>query len=81
MLDQRRAAIRPEERREQLFTERYEGLLAWTTRLTNQNHEAEDLVQDAFVRFMLDRTSLETGSILGLPKSRAPLTKVCHSRE
>jgi RNA polymerase sigma factor (sigma-70 family) len=60
MLDQRRAATRPEERREQLFTERYEGLLAWALRLTNQNHEAaEDLVQDAFVQFMLGRTGLE----------------------
>ncbi|HEU4432211.1 MAG TPA: RNA polymerase sigma factor [Pyrinomonadaceae bacterium] len=59
MLDQRRAA-RPEDRREQLFTERYESLLAWALRLTNQNHEAaEDLVQDAFVQFMLGRTGLE----------------------
>ena len=60
MLDQSRAAIRPEERREQLFTERYEGLLAWALRLTNQDHEAaEDLVQDAFVQFMLGRTGVE----------------------
>ena len=60
MLDQRRAATRPEDRREQLFTERYESLLAWALRLTNQNHEAaEDLVQDAFVQFMLGRTGLE----------------------
>lgn len=60
MLDQRRAATRPEERREQLFTERYEGLLAWALRLTNQDHgAAEDLVQDAFVQFMLGRTGLE----------------------
>ena len=60
MLDQRRAATRPEERREQLFAERYEGLLAWALRLTNQNHAAaEDLVQDAFVQFMLGRTGLE----------------------
>jgi len=60
MLDQRRAATRPEERREQLFTERYEGLLAWALRLTDQNQAAaEDLVQDAFVQFMLGRTGLE----------------------
>jgi RNA polymerase sigma factor (sigma-70 family) len=60
MLDQRRAATRPEEKREQLFTERYESLLAWALRLTNQNHEAaQDLVQDAFVQFMLGRTGLE----------------------
>ncbi len=59
MLDQRRAATRPEQRREQLFTERYESLLAWAMRLTNQYHEAADLVQDAFVQFMLGRTGLE----------------------
>src|SRR5215212_4379734 len=60
MLDQRRAATRPEQRREQLFTERYESLLAWALRLTNRHHEAaEDLVQDAFVQFMLGRTGLE----------------------
>lgn len=58
MLDQRRVA-RPEQRREQLFTERYESLLAWAMRLTNQHHEAADLVQDAFVQFMLGRTGLE----------------------
>lgn len=60
MLDQRRAATRPEQRREQLFTERYEGLLAWALRLTHQDRgAAEDLVQDAFVQFMLGRTGLE----------------------
>ena len=60
MLDQRRAASRPEEKREQLFTERYESLLAWALRLTNQQREAaQDLVQDAFVQFMLGRTGLE----------------------
>lgn len=59
MLDHRRAATRPEQRREQLFTERYESLLAWAMRLTNQYHEAADLVQDAFVQFMLGRTGLE----------------------
>src|SRR5215203_3608609 len=60
MLDQRRGAAQPDEKREQLFTERYEGLLAWAMRLTNQQREAaEDLVQDAFVQFMLGRTRLE----------------------
>ena len=60
MLDQRRAATRPEQRREQLFTERYESLLAWALRLTHQDRgAAEDLVQDAFVQFMLGRTGLE----------------------
>lgn len=58
MLDQRRAA-RPEQTREQLFTERYDSLLAWAMRLTNRYDEAADLVQDAFVQFMLGRTALE----------------------
>jgi len=60
MLDQRRVATQPDEKREQLFTERYQSLLAWALRLTNQQREAaEDLVQDAFVQFMLGRTRLE----------------------
>ncbi len=60
MLEQRRVAAQPDERREQLFTERYEGLLAWAMGLTNQQREAaEDLVQDAFVQFVLGRTRLE----------------------
>jgi RNA polymerase sigma factor (sigma-70 family) len=60
MLDQRRVAVQPDEKREQLFTERYESLLGWAMRLTNQQREAaEDLVQDAFVQFVLGRTRLE----------------------
>jgi RNA polymerase sigma factor (sigma-70 family) len=59
MLDPRRVAAQPDEKREQLFTERYEDLLAWALRLTNQRESAEDLVQDAFVQFMLGRTRLE----------------------
>ena len=60
MLDQRRVAAQPDEKREQLFTERYESLLVWAMRLTNQQRDAaEDLVQDAFVQFMLGRTRLE----------------------
>ena len=60
MLDQRRVATQPDEKRERLFTERYESLLAWALRLTNQQRDAaEDLVQDAFVQFMLGRTRLE----------------------
>ncbi len=60
MLDQRRVAAQPEEKREQLFTERYESLLAWALRLTNQQRDAaEDLVQDAFVQWVLARTKLE----------------------
>ena len=60
MLDQRRVAAQPDDRRERLFTERYESLLAWAMGLTNQQREvAEDLVQDCFVQFMLGRTRLE----------------------
>ena len=60
MLDQRRAAAKPEITREELFAERYETLLSWALYLTNQQREsAEDLVQDAFVQFMLARTQLE----------------------
>ena len=60
MLDQRRVAAQPDEKREQLFTERYESLLVWAMRLTNQQRDAaEDLVQDAFVQFVLGRTRLE----------------------
>ena len=59
MLDQRRAAAQSEPSREQLFTERYEALLAWAVQLTRQQESAEDLVQDAFVQFMLGRTQLE----------------------
>ncbi len=60
MLDQRRAAAQPESTREELFAERYETLLDWALHLTEQQREsAEDLVQDAFVQFMLSRTQPE----------------------
>src|SRR5215216_763101 len=59
MLDQRRVAIQPDENREQLFTDRYERLLTYALRLTNQLKDAEDLVHDAFVQFVLGRTRLE----------------------
>src|SRR6201988_3078433 len=60
MLDRRRVTAQPDEEREQLFTERYGSLLAWAMGLTNQRRDAaEDLVQDAFVQFMLGRTRLE----------------------
>jgi RNA polymerase sigma factor (sigma-70 family) len=60
MLDQRRVAAQPDKQREQLFTERYDRLLAWALRLTNQQRDAaEDLVQDAFVQWVLARTRLE----------------------
>ena len=60
MFDQRRAAAQSEPTREQLFTERYEVMLTWALQLTNQQRDAaEDLVQDAFVQFVLARTQLE----------------------
>lgn len=60
MLDQRRASAQPVSSREELFAERYETLLTWALHLTHQQREAaEDLVQDAFVQFMLARTQLE----------------------
>ncbi|HEV2836988.1 MAG TPA: RNA polymerase sigma factor [Pyrinomonadaceae bacterium] len=59
MLDQCRSAAQSEQSREQLFTERYEILLEWALQLTNRQDAAEDLVQDAFVQFMLARTQLE----------------------
>ena len=63
MLDQRRVAAQDENReqsfREQLFTERYANLRAWAVYLTSQQSAADDLVQDAFVQWMLSRTRLE----------------------
>jgi len=60
MLDQRRVAAQPDEQRERLFTERYGDLFAFAMHLTGQRRDvAEDLVQDAFVQFVLGRTRLE----------------------
>ncbi len=64
MLDQRRVAAQTEENRdhafrEQLFTERYANLRIWAIHLTNHESAADDLVQDAFVQWMLGRTRLE----------------------
>jgi DNA-directed RNA polymerase specialized sigma24 family protein len=64
MLDQRRVAAQPDENREQafreqLFAERYERLHAWALQLTHEPHAADDLVNDAFVQWVLSRTRLE----------------------
>ena len=65
MLDQRRVAAQPDEHRErsfreQLFTERYAELRVWALYLTNQEPDtADDLVQDAFVQWVLSRSRLE----------------------
>ncbi|HEX5875674.1 MAG TPA: RNA polymerase sigma factor [Pyrinomonadaceae bacterium] len=53
-------ATQPDEHRERLFTDRYGDLLAFAMRLTEYRRDvAEDLVQDAFVQFVLGRTRLE----------------------
>src|SRR5882724_9147724 len=60
MLEPQNLAPGKRAKREELFTERYERLLVWALRLTNQHRpSAEDLVQDAFIQFVLGRTSLE----------------------
>jgi RNA polymerase sigma factor (sigma-70 family) len=64
MLDQRRVAAQSDKNheqsfREQLFTERYASLRVWAIYLTNQESAADDLVQDAFVQWMLSRSRLE----------------------
>ncbi|HJP94150.1 MAG TPA: sigma factor [Pyrinomonadaceae bacterium] len=59
MLDQSRFS-QIDQKRAHLFIERYQDLFAWALRLTNQNRaSAEDLVQDAFVQFVMARPSLQ----------------------
>src|SRR5215470_13493129 len=46
---------------EEAFSQRYQMLMGWALRLTNQDREqAEDLVHDAFVQFMISRTELSS---------------------
>lgn len=60
MLEPQQIAQQEQAQRETLFIQRYERLLAWALRLTNQHlQSAEDLVQDAFIQFVLGRTSVE----------------------
>ena len=60
MLDECQIAPGSDHKRAQMFTERYQSLLAWALRLTHNNREsAEDLLHDAFVQFMSGRTRLE----------------------
>lgn len=49
-----------EDHREGLFLQRYERLLSWALRITNDRAGAEDLVQDAFIQFTRGRTNLDT---------------------
>jgi DNA-directed RNA polymerase specialized sigma24 family protein len=60
MLDQSRFVSQIDQERALLFTERYDVLFAWALHLTkNKREEAEDLVHDAFVQFVMGRTRLE----------------------
>lgn len=55
----------PNASHDDLFIERYDRLLSWAIKLTDNNREmAEDLVQDAFVQFTFTRPEL--ASILNL---------------
>src|SRR5262245_10037459 len=50
---------RPPLTHEDLFVARYDGLLRQAQRLAATTAEAEDLVQDAFIRFCLTRPDFE----------------------
>src|SRR6266498_2731500 len=56
----KRRAIAPLVNHEDLFIQRYRWLLDWALRLTEHDRQqAEDLVHDAFVQFIISRPSLE----------------------
>ncbi len=56
----KRRAIAPVANHEDLFIQRYQWLMDWALRLTEQDRQqAEDLVHDAFVHFIISRPSLE----------------------
>ena len=60
MQQQEELTISAQDKREQLFTERYPRLLKWAMQLTNQQRtRAEDLVQDAFIQFSLGGINVE----------------------
>lgn len=60
MLEPCLLAQQEQEKRHSLFIQRYDRLLSWALRLTKQHRpSAEDLVQDAFIQFVLGRTSVE----------------------
>src|SRR5258708_17976871 len=53
-------AISPSTSHEELFAQRYRWLMNWAMRLTNNDREqAEDLVHDTFVQYMISRPDLE----------------------
>jgi RNA polymerase sigma factor (sigma-70 family) len=50
---------RESDQHEELFLSRYEQVVVWANQLTNQDqHEAEDLVQDAYIDFVHSRPEL-----------------------
>jgi len=55
----RARVIAPDSSHEEVFAQRYHWLMGWALRLTNNDREqAEDLVQDTFVHFMISRPDL-----------------------
>src|SRR6266404_9177960 len=53
-------AILPGASHEEIFAQRYRWLMGWALRLTNHDREqAEDLVHDTFVQFMISQPDLE----------------------
>jgi RNA polymerase sigma factor (sigma-70 family) len=56
----KRRAVTAASSHEDLFIQRYQWLMDWALRLTEQDRQhAEDLVHDAFVHFIISRPSLE----------------------
>ena len=56
----KRRAVTAESSHEDLFIQRYRWLMDWAMRLTEHDRQqAEDLVHDAFVHFIISRPSLE----------------------
>lgn len=51
--------VSPSSSHEEIFAQRYRWLMGWALRLTNHDREqAEDLVHDSFVQFMINRPDL-----------------------
>ncbi len=56
----RRRAARPVSNHEDLFIQRYQWLMNWALRLSEQDRQqAEDLVHDVFMHFIVSRPNLE----------------------
>ena len=52
--------ISPASNHEELFTQRYQWLMNWALRMTGQDKaQAQDLVHDTFVQFVISRPPLE----------------------